>query len=84
MNQAVDRGPALSSGPAFTSEQLAVIRELVGEATTREDLPALEAAYLDFRTGMNELKASFEQLTGAWDQDGSANQYGAPHAEVKP
>ena len=72
MNQSLDRCPAL------TTEQLVVIRELVGDAIAREDLPALEAAYRDFRAGMDQLKASFEQLTRASDQAG------APHTAVNP
>jgi hypothetical protein len=59
MNQVVGPGAALSS------EQLVVIRELVGDEISREDLPALEAAYADFRAGMAELKVSFERLTRA-------------------
>ncbi|MBP1235263.1 hypothetical protein JOE40_000731 [Arthrobacter sp. PvP102] len=49
----------------MSSEQLVVIRELVGDEISREDLPALEAAYADFRAGMAELKVSFERLTRA-------------------
>ncbi|QNE15910.1 hypothetical protein [Pseudarthrobacter sp. NBSH8] len=78
MNQPVDCEHALTSG------QLVVIRDLVGNAIAREDLPALEAAYRDFRAGMDELKSSFEQLTLASDQAGSADQSGAPHQGVKP
>lgn len=84
MSHAVGREAAYPADSALSTGQLAAIRELVGEDIAREDLPALEAAYLDFRTGMNALKASFEQLTGISDQKRSADQYGAPHAEVKP
>jgi hypothetical protein len=78
MNQSVDRDPAL------TSAQLIIVNELVGDTIAREDLPALEAAYRDFRAGMEELKSSFEHLTRASDQDGSAHQSVAPQPEVKP
>ncbi|MET3142311.1 MULTISPECIES: hypothetical protein [unclassified Arthrobacter] len=72
MNQPLGRDPALSS------EQLMVIRELVGEVIAREDLPALEAAYRDFRAGMDELQSSFEHLTRPSDQAGAA------HPAVEP
>lgn len=77
MNQSVDRDQAL------TSAQLIIVSGLVGEAIAREDLPALEAAYRDFRAGMDELKSSFERLTRASDQAVSADQSGAPHPGVK-
>lgn len=77
MNQSVDRDQAL------TSAQLIIVSGLVGEAIAREDLPALEAAYRDFRAGMDELKSSFEQLTLASDQAGSADQPGARHPEAR-
>ncbi len=72
MNQPLDRDRAL------TTEQLVVIRELVGEVIEREDLPALEAAHRDFREGMDELRSSFEHLTHASDQAGASGP------EVKP
>lgn len=78
MNQSVDRDQTL------TGEQLLIVSGLVGDAIAREDLPALEAAYRDFRAGMDELKSSFEQLTRASDQAVSADQSGAPHPGVKP
>lgn len=78
MNQSVERDQAL------TSEQLLIVSGLVGEAIAREDLPALEAAYRDFRAGMDELKSSFGKLTRAADQAGSAGQSGSPHPEAKP
>lgn len=65
MNQTVDRDSAVGPEAELTSEQFAVIRELVGDEIAREDLPALETAYRDFRTGMHELKSAFEQLTHA-------------------
>ncbi|GAA4045738.1 hypothetical protein GCM10023063_35920 [Arthrobacter methylotrophus] len=49
--------------------QLMIVRDLVGEAIAREDLPALESAYRDFRTGMDSLKATFEQQTRAGEQE---------------
>lgn len=84
MNQALGRAAAPTRGPALTSEQHQVIRGLVGDAIAREDLPALEAAYRDFRAGMDELKSSIEQLTRASGQAGGTDQEGAPHAGVTP
>ena len=46
----------------LSSQQLAIVRELVGASIAQLDLPALESAYRDFRTGMDSLKAAFEQL----------------------
>ncbi|BCW43627.1 hypothetical protein [Arthrobacter sp. StoSoilB5] len=45
----------------LSSHQLAIVRELVGASIAQQDLPALESAYRDFRTGMYSLKAAFEQ-----------------------
>lgn len=69
MNHAVGREAAFPAHSALSTGQLAAIRDLVGEDIAREDLPALEAAYRDFRAGMAELKASFEQRTRAAEQD---------------
>lgn len=78
MNHSVDRDTAL------TSEQLMIVSALVGAAIAREDRPALEAAYRDFRAGMDELKSAFEHLTGSPDQAGSPGRAGATHPEVRP
>jgi hypothetical protein len=69
MSHAVARETAFPDDSALSTGQLAAIRELVGEDIAREDLPALESAYRDFRAGMSELKASFEQLPRAVEQD---------------
>lgn len=69
MSHAVGREAALPTDSALSAGQMAAIRELVGEDIALEDLPALEAAYRDFRAGIAELKASFEQLTRAAEQD---------------
>ncbi|MFJ5956508.1 hypothetical protein ACIQC5_11180 [Paenarthrobacter sp. NPDC092416] len=63
MSHAVGSEAAFPGDSALSTGQLAAIRELVGKDIALEDLPALEAAYRDFRAGMAELKASFEQLT---------------------
>ncbi|MFF2244371.1 hypothetical protein ACFVTM_09350 [Arthrobacter sp. NPDC058130] len=74
----------------LTGAQRRVIRALVGDAIAREDLPALEGAYRDFRAGMDSLKATFEQQTRAservvfGDQAASASQDSTPQAEAKP
>lgn len=38
------------------SEQVDIIRELVGDAVAQEDLPALERAYGDFKAAMDGLR----------------------------
>jgi len=53
-------GPFKEALP-LSSQHLAIVRELVGASIAQQDLPALESAYRDFRTGMDSLKAAFEQ-----------------------
>ena len=53
-------GPFKEALP-LSSHDLAIVRELVGASIAQQDLPALESAYRDFRTGMDSLKAAFEQ-----------------------
>ena len=55
-------------------EQLMVVQDLVGDTIAREDLPALEAAYRDFRAGMDSLKATFEQRTRSGEKAGEREQ----------
>ncbi|MGO4806881.1 hypothetical protein AB4089_17345 [Arthrobacter sp. 2MCAF15] len=55
-------------------EQLMVVQDLVGDTIAREDLPALEGAYRDFRAGMDSLKAAFEQQTRSGEKAGAAEQ----------
>jgi len=53
-------GPFKEALP-LSSHHLAIVRDLVGSSIAQQDLPALESAYRDFRTGMDSLKAAFEQ-----------------------
>jgi hypothetical protein len=43
----------------LTAEQRALLAGLVGEDIAREDEPAVEQAYADFRAGMNMLEEAF-------------------------
>lgn len=55
-------------------EQLMIVQDLVGDTIAQDDLPALEAAYRDFRAGMDSLKATFEQQTRSGEEAGAAEQ----------
>jgi hypothetical protein len=44
------------------SQHFKIIREIVGDSIARDDLPAVERAYNDFRAGMDQLRRSFESL----------------------
>ncbi|MBT8161911.1 MULTISPECIES: hypothetical protein [Arthrobacter] len=57
MSDALDAVDALDDG------QLRIVRELVGDAIAREDGPALQSSYQDFRAGMESLRSAFAELS---------------------
>lgn len=51
------------------TQHFRIIREIAGDAIAREDMPAVERAYQDFRVGMDELRKTFEILRATGDEE---------------
>lgn len=50
------------------SRHFKIISEIVGDSIARDDLPAVERAYQDFRIGMDQLRKTFETLRASADE----------------
>ncbi|UZX03182.1 hypothetical protein F8G81_11650 [Arthrobacter sp. CDRTa11] len=51
------------------SQHFKIISEIVGDAIARDDLPAVERAYTDFRSGMDQLRRTFESVRAEEERD---------------